>query len=153
MQKYRSWLATVVLALALLGLGTSRAQNDTLVIGTGAEITTLDPRIATDVPSFERIAVIMEPLVVFSRDLDLEPRLATSWEFAEDGSSLTFTLRDDVTFHDGSPFTSADVKHTFEWALDPENGAQNRPPYEDNGSIDTPDEHTAVIHLANLHSC
>ncbi len=152
MQKYRSWLAPVVLALTLLGLGTSLAQNDTLVIGTGAEITTLDPRIATDVPSFERIAVIMEPLVVFSRDLDLEPRLATSWEFAEDGSSLTFTLRDDVTFHDGSPFTSADVKHTFEWVLDPENGAQNRPLYEDIGSIDTPDEHTVVFNLDNLNS-
>ena len=120
-------LLALALALgALVLMGSVFAQNDRLNIGAGAEITTLDPRIATDVPSFERIAVIMEPLVVFGKDLSLEPRLATEWAFAEDGSSLTFKLREGVKFHDGRPFTSADVKDTFEWVLDRER-RQNRP--------------------------
>lgn len=146
------FLALALALGALLLTGNVFAQNDRLNIGAGAEITTLDPRIATDVPSFERIAVIMEPLVVFGRDLGLEPRLATDWAFAEDGSSLTFWLREGVRFHDGRPFTSADVKGTFEWVLDADNGAQNRPLYTDITSIDTPDDYTVVMNLGALNS-
>ncbi len=146
-------LLALALALgALVLMGSVFAQNDRLNIGAGAEITTLDPRIATDVPSFERIAVIMEPLVVFGKDLGLEARLATEWAFADDGSTLTFKLREGVTFHDGSPFTSADVKDTFEWVLNPENGAQNRPLYATIESIDTPDDYTVVMNLNVLNS-
>ena len=149
----KSLLAFALVVGTLLLAGTAFAQgNDRIIIGAGAEITTLDPRLATDVPSFERIAVILEPLVVFGYDLGLQPRLATEWEFAEDGSSLTFKLREGVTFHDGKPFTSADVKYTFEWVLDPEHGAQNRPLYEDIVSIDTPDDHTVVMNLGALNS-
>ena len=50
----------------MLGLTSmALAQSDTLVIGSGAEAIGLDPRLETDVPSFERINVIMEPLVKF----------------------------------------------------------------------------------------
>ncbi len=39
----------------------------------------------------------------------LRPLLATSWQGSEDGSTFTVNLREDVTWHDGEPFTSADV--------------------------------------------
>jgi len=42
------------------------------------------------------------------------PELATSWQWNEDGTKLTFMLRQDVRFHDGKPFTSADVKCTWD---------------------------------------
>jgi len=42
------------------------------------------------------------------------PELATSWTWSEDGTELTFKLRDGVKWHDGKPFTSADVKCTFD---------------------------------------
>jgi peptide/nickel transport system substrate-binding protein len=45
---------------------------------------------------------------------ELEPWLATGWEANADATEFTFTLRDDVTFSDGSPFTAADVKATFD---------------------------------------
>src|SRR5258705_10005116 len=42
------------------------------------------------------------------------PELATSWSWSEDGKELTFKLRDGVKWHDGQPFTAADVKCTFD---------------------------------------
>ena len=42
------------------------------------------------------------------------PDLAESWAWSEDGQALTFKLRDGVKWHDGQPFTAADVKCTFD---------------------------------------
>jgi len=47
----------------------------------------------------------------------LEPELATSWQLAPDGKSVTFTLRRDATFHDGTPVTAQDVKWSFDRAV------------------------------------
>src|SRR6185503_3945698 len=43
----------------------------------------------------------------------IQPELATSWSWSEDKKALTFKLREGVKWHDGKPFTSADVKCTF----------------------------------------
>src|SRR5476649_1621611 len=42
----------------------------------------------------------------------IRPELATEWKWSEDGTALTFTLRQGVKWHEGKPFTSADVKCT-----------------------------------------
>src|SRR5712672_4895 len=47
----------------------------------------------------------------------IRPELATSWSWNEDGTELTFKLRHDVKWHDGKPFTAADVKCTWELLL------------------------------------
>lgn len=47
----------------------------------------------------------------------LEPELATSWQLAPDGMSVTFALRQDATFHDGTPVTAHDVKWSFDRAV------------------------------------
>jgi peptide/nickel transport system substrate-binding protein len=140
-------VGTLLAACAIALFGAAQAQNDRLFIGATAEVSGLDPRIATDVPSFMVINVILEPLVVFDENLGLQPRLATDWEFGEDGLSLRFNLREGVVWHDGEPFTSEDVRFTFETMLDPEFGAQNRSLYVAIESIDTPDDYTVVFNL------
>ncbi|MCB9149212.1 MAG: ABC transporter substrate-binding protein [Caldilineaceae bacterium] len=50
------------------------------------------------------------------------PDLATSWDVSEDGLTYVFHLREGVTFHDGEPFTSADVVATFNRIMDPPEG-------------------------------
>ena len=47
----------------------------------------------------------------------LAPELATSWQLAPDGKSVTFMLRQDATFHDGTPVTAHDVKWSFDRAV------------------------------------
>src|SRR5437764_7055149 len=47
----------------------------------------------------------------------IRPELATSWNWNEDGTELTFKLRHDVKWHDGKPFTAADVKCTWDMLL------------------------------------
>jgi peptide/nickel transport system substrate-binding protein len=49
-----------------------------------------------------------------NRPNTIVPELATRWAWSEDGTRLTLALRDGVTFHDGKPFTSADVKCTWD---------------------------------------
>ena len=50
---------------------------------------------------------------------DVQPMLATAWAFADDGSSLTFTLREGVTFHDGTAFNAEAAKANLDRARDP----------------------------------
>ena len=52
---------------------------------------------------------------------NIEPALATEWEISEDGTEYTFSLREGVTFHDGSPFDANDVVATWEAGADPIN--------------------------------
>ncbi len=140
-------VVTLFAACALLLFGAVQAQNDRLIIGATAEVSGFDPRIATDVPSFMVINVMLEPLVVFDETLGLQPRLATSWDVSDDGLTLAFTLREGVTWHDGATFTSADVRHTYETTLDPDFGAPNRSLYVAIESIDTPDDYSVVFNL------
>ena len=59
-------------------------------------------------------ASLCDKLVDITPDLEIVPMLATGWEWAEDGTSLTFTLRDDVVFHDGEPFNATAVAANLE---------------------------------------
>jgi peptide/nickel transport system substrate-binding protein len=77
----------------------------------------------------------------------LEPRLATSWEGSDDGLSFTVQLREGVTFSDGQPFTSADVKFSAEeaWKVGQSLGRTVLANLE---SVETPDPLTAVFRFS-----
>jgi len=77
------------------------------------------------------------------------PDMAESVEFSSDGMAATFHLRRDIKWHDGVPFTSKDVKYTFDAILDPKTEAEY---YGDFSaavkSVEAPDDYTVVLHLA-----
>ena len=139
-------LAVVVLILSLSLV--AMADNDTLVIGSGAEAIGLDPRLETDVPSFERINVISQALVQFKVDMELEPCLATEWTVSDDTMTLWFKLREGVHWHDGVPFTAEDVKYTYEWVLNPDNGALNMGLYADIDEIEVVNDYEVIFRLS-----
>lgn len=80
----------------------------------------------------------------------IEPLLATSWE-SEDGITWVFKLREGVTFHDGSAFTSEDVRYTIERTQDPNYGHMQKKDFSIVESIETPDDYTIVLHLSDSY--
>ena len=143
----RNRLVLVALAtLSLLFAGMALAQTR-LVVGNISEAVNLDPRLISDTYSFQRIYTIFEPLISFDKDLSHMPRLATEWSFSEDGSVITFKLREGVKWHHGSDFTSADVKYTIDWLQNPDNPAATPSLWASIAEVTTPDPYTVVFRL------
>ena len=93
----------------------------------------------------EVIAVLAgEGLVRTSPDGHLEPLLAESWTIADAGTTVLINLQQDVSFHDGSRMTAADVKAS----LDQVRSDPRRPMLGDIESIETPGPHSVLIRLA-----
>lgn len=63
---------------------------------------------------------VLDSLVWQKADGTFAPWLATKWSVSDDGRAYTFTLRDDVTFHDGEKFDAAAVKANFDRIMDPD---------------------------------
>jgi peptide/nickel transport system substrate-binding protein len=95
------------------------SQGGELVHTMTSDISMLSPVLRSDLYSgWITNQFIFDPLVEFSVvDGSPAPRLAESWEIAEDGVTYTVNLQQGVTWHDGEPFTADDVIHTFDAAL------------------------------------
>ncbi|HZD06077.1 MAG TPA: ABC transporter substrate-binding protein, partial [Longimicrobiales bacterium] len=72
-----------------------------------------------------QLFVNLMSLIRYDEELMPEPWLARSWELADDTSSITFRLRDDVFWHDGVRTSAYDVAFTYERVTDPETGFPN----------------------------
>ncbi|MCC5781202.1 ABC transporter substrate-binding protein [Nitratireductor sp. B36] len=89
---------------------------------------------------------IYEGLLRYDEKLQPMPQLAKSWEVSEDGLTYTFKLHDNVKWHDGEPFTSADVVFSADVFLR-ETHARLRTSLEHVESITAPDDTTVVFKL------
>jgi peptide/nickel transport system substrate-binding protein len=81
--------------------------------------------------------------------LDIIPELADTWEFSDEGKTLTFHLHQGVKWHDGTPFSSADVQYTIERITHPPKGMVSpRGPIFAAliARVEAPDPHTVVIY-------
>lgn len=90
-------------------------------IGAPGVPATLDPAaaLAGTIPLIAR--QVFDTLVAYRQgSTDIEPALATRWSVSRDGLVWTFTLRDNVRFHDGAPLTGADVVASFERYVRPD---------------------------------
>ncbi|MBY8910914.1 glutathione ABC transporter substrate-binding protein, partial [Salinicoccus roseus] len=85
--------------------------------------------------------------VKLNQDLELEPGLAESYEQLDD-TTLEFTLREDVTFHDGSPFNAEVVKANLDRVRDPEVGAPLEFLFTEIEEVEVVDDYTVNIHTA-----
>ncbi|MDZ7801918.1 MAG: ABC transporter substrate-binding protein [Trueperaceae bacterium] len=103
--------------LVLLATPMALAQDDQeLVIVRPSDPVSLDAQQETTAPGAWVFGNVIEPLITLNADMEVEGRLATDWEFVSD-RRLRFTLREGVTFHDGTPFNADAVKFTWDRAL------------------------------------
>ncbi|HEV7346462.1 MAG TPA: ABC transporter substrate-binding protein [Devosia sp.] len=124
------------------------AQAANLRLAWAQDATGLDPHTQTAFSSLRLLELIYEPLVRLDASLDVVPAIAESWEFSDDGLTLTFNLDPDASFSDGTAVTSEDVKASFERLLDEATGAAARSNFLSIASIDTPDPQTVVFNLS-----
>ena len=88
---------------------------DTIVVGKAEEAVGWDPALVTASSSFELMAAVYDPLILFDDDGQPMAMLAESWEQPDD-TTYVFDLRDDVQFQDGTPMTAEDVVFSLEQA-------------------------------------
>ncbi len=131
----RPWLAVACL-LASIGGAAAQKPGGTLRVthrDNPPSASLLEEATISTVMPF---MAVFNNLVVFDPDspqnrLDkVVPELATSWAWSDGDRTLTFQLRDGVKWHDGKPFTSADVKCTFDILTGKVNGKLRKNPHK-----------------------
>ena len=120
-------------------------EGGTLIAGISSQPDQLDPHVTTAYASFQILENVYDTLVAPDSEGTFEPSLAESWQTSDDGLTWTFTLREGVTFHDGSEFDSADVVYSLERMTGEESSVAWR--FATVESIDAPDERTVEITL------
>ncbi|MCH8551710.1 MAG: glutathione ABC transporter substrate-binding protein [Natronospirillum sp.] len=121
--KHKRLLAPLIAGLMSVALvvqvQASENRGGDLIKAMLSDAVGLDPHTVNDVPSSIVAHHIYESLVEFDTDSELQPLLATSWTNVDD-TTVEFTLREGVTFHDGSALTAEVVKANFDRLLDPD---------------------------------
>lgn len=148
MKKHSLLFAGLLLSFSLSACGGNAAQEGaesvTLVYGSN-DYTRINP--AMDEHGEINI-LLFNGLTAHNGDNEVVPGLAKSWEFDEASCTYTFHLEENVKWHDGEDFTADDVKFTIEAIMDPENGSENAPNYEDVEEIRVIDDHTIAFRLS-----
>ena len=149
-QAIRSAALTAIIALVLTACGggsdgeANGGEERVFVAATGTT-NMLNPQFIQS-PAVTLVGESMlEPLVRITDDYELVPWLAHDWKISDDGTEITLHLEKGVEWHDGEPFTSEDVQFNFEELFELDTlGADF---VETIGEVETPDEHTVVIHM------
>lgn len=144
-----------VAAAALVATGCSSGTSSdkgstggTLVVGYTADPNTLDPWKATQFQAVHLLEQVYGTLTQLDLDLNVVPGLAEKWQYADDNTTLTLTLRQGVKFHDGKQFSSADVKSSIERIQNPDTAAVAAATVKSIKSVEAPDPQTVVLRLA-----
>ncbi|KRA23439.1 hypothetical protein ASD65_02665 [Microbacterium sp. Root61] len=145
----RATAVVIALSTALVFTGCSASTPETgdaesiVTVARAGDVTTLNAdAVASSKEGWETLMLVANSLFAFDSEGTIQPRIAEGFEYNADNTVLTVTLRDDVTFSDGTPVTSADVAFTIENAKEGElQGAL----YQRIVNIETPDDQTIEL--------
>lgn len=145
-------------AILLSGMAAAQERGGTLTVGLSYDIDTLN--VYSTGFLHDAVAPVVEGLLAPDKNAKYVPVLAREVptvknggiKVAADGKTMTITykLRPNVKWHDGKPFTSSDVKFTWEAVKNPKFIAESKDGTEDILRIDTPDPLTAVVHYKRI---
>ncbi|HVV27995.1 MAG TPA: ABC transporter substrate-binding protein [Rhizomicrobium sp.] len=124
------------------------SRGGRLVIAIDSEPPVLTSALTTAGPAQYISGKIFDGLLSYDSRFTPRPQLAQSWSVSPDGLTITFRLRPGVLWHDGKPFTSADVAFSV-LQIWKKYHSRGRSTFANVVSVDTPDALTAVWHLSN----
>jgi len=120
------------------------------------DLTTLNPILAQNAIESSVDGLIFDELVTIDNHGNEVPDLAAVVPTSQNGGiskndlTITYHLRHGVRWHDGTPFTSRDVKFTWQAIMNRSNNVLSRRGYDQIASIDTPDPYTVVLHMKRV---
>jgi peptide/nickel transport system substrate-binding protein len=120
------------------------ASRTTLRVGWSSEPDKMNPITSYSSEALEVLQLVYDKLIEYDTKLQPEPGLAESWSYSDDGLDITYNLRSGVTWHDEEPFTSADVKFTFDTIHQYELGEYSQWLVDMTG-VETPNDTTVVV--------
>ncbi|MBF0290659.1 MAG: ABC transporter substrate-binding protein [Nitrospinae bacterium] len=126
---------------------TPAVEQGSLTMALEAGPAMIDPLKSTDAVAAKIEGLVFNGLVKRNDDFTISPDLAERWEFIADPLRAVFHLRSGVKFHDGSAFTSNDVKRAMDFILNPENASPLRSSFADVKSVEVSDDHTVIFNL------
>lgn len=147
------------LAVALLPGGCSRGAyresrpTDTLQAGFAIAPNSFNPLLLTEAAETNLDELVFNGLTEENQRNAIVPDLAavvptqSNGGIGRDGTTITYHLRKGVRWQDGAPFTSDDVKFSWQAVMAPSTNVSNRVPYDQVARVDTPDPYTVVFHL------
>src|SRR5436190_5935166 len=140
---------TIALTVALVAASASAAPDpkarygDSMVIGITGDPGTLNGTTSSNFVEKIIASNVFSMLIRLDRNFKPVPDLAKSWTISDDGLAYTFKLNEGVTWHDGHPFSSADVKYTIDEVILPlHTRAGTYKSVID--KVDTPDANTVI---------
>jgi peptide/nickel transport system substrate-binding protein len=151
-QLYRYTTTAVLLLISVLGLVSCNREpvQNRIVYGLTLSPTGIDPHINASAELGIPLSSVYDMLIFQDPETgDFVPGLAESWTISGDGLVYKFTLREDVTFHDGTKFNAQAVKDNLEYVIDPAHLSQKASfmlgTFE---RAEVLDEYTVAIHLS-----
>lgn len=125
--------------------GSESEGGGSLVVAVGSDATEIDPHLGADIPSANVYHnKIFETLVKQDENMEFQPGLATDWNRVDD-LTWEFTLREDVTFHDGEPFNAEAVKANLERVVDEDVASPRADLFNMISDINVVDDHTLEL--------
>lgn len=137
-------LATIMIFTLCACTGGTERDDNTLIYASG-DYTRINP--AMD-EHCEINILLFNGLTAHDGENRVVEGLAEKWDYDEESCTYTFYLREGVKWHDGEAFTAEDVKFTIEAVMDPDNGSENAPNFEDVEEIKVIDERTIAFRLS-----
>lgn len=129
-------------AIPAAGQDVRPAYGDTFIEASIGEPSTLLPVLASDSASSDINGLIYDGLLRYDKNLRLEGILANSWEISPDNLTITFHLRKGIKWHDGAPFSSADVLFTYRMYIDPKVPTSYAEDFKQVAKAEAPDPYT-----------
>jgi len=138
--------SSLLLPAAAFAQAPAIKRGGTLIMAIDDNPPYLVTAVGTGILAIATSGQLFDTLIKIDRNFQLQPSLARAWEQSADGLAVTFHLEPNVVWHDGTPFTSEDVRYSF-LEINRKYNSLASQAYKDVAAVETPDKATVIFRL------